>query len=248
MFISFAKKILVTTCVVFYAYYGASSDDKVSLVFLTEDNPPYNSLDKKTGALTGIAVDAVKEMMKRLDADYTIGIVPFNRGMLQVQSENNTCLFVMNRTEDRENKFAWVGPLYTGGWAFFKRAGSPIKIESMAPEALNKYQIFGGTATAPTIYVRKKGIKVTGVKTAKDSLRLLYLNRGDLVLGGVTVLKMLATEQNYPKPEIAHYIFETVLSMGCSKQMPKELIQRMNMINLQMTDFKNNLVDNYKPN
>ena len=61
MFISFAKKILVTTCVVFYAYYGASSDDKVSLVFLTEDNPPYNSLDKKTEALTGIAVDAVKE-------------------------------------------------------------------------------------------------------------------------------------------------------------------------------------------
>ena len=85
------------------------------LTYLTEEYPPYNMVGAD-GTPTGFAVELLGGIFKKLGASVTekdIQMVPWARGYNDVQKKPNTCLFSTTRTEERENLFAWVGPIYT---------------------------------------------------------------------------------------------------------------------------------------
>lgn len=85
-----------------------------SLAFVTEEYPPYNYLDTRTGQLQGTAVDLLEAMFEQTDTPFTrqaILYYPWVRGYELVQSEPDTVLFSTTRTPNREAHFKWVGPI-----------------------------------------------------------------------------------------------------------------------------------------
>ena len=82
-----------------------------TLTLTTEDYPPFNIVDPKTGVVTGVATEKVQEMMRRADQRYTITPFPWSRAFQMGQKVPNTCVFSTTRTPERENLFKWVGPL-----------------------------------------------------------------------------------------------------------------------------------------
>ena len=90
------------------AYAGPIDD----LTFFTEEYPPYNMTDGD--AKQGIAVELTAAILEEADTDKSIEdieFVPWARGYQTALRKPNTVLFSTTRTESRENRFAWVGPI-----------------------------------------------------------------------------------------------------------------------------------------
>jgi len=96
----------------------------------TEDSPPGNYL--KNGKPTGLSVEVVNEILLRLRRPERIEVVPWARGYRLALSEPNVALFSTTRLSQREDKFWWVGPLYSQMWGFYAKKGSGIRIRDLS--------------------------------------------------------------------------------------------------------------------
>jgi len=96
----------------------------------TEDSPPGNYL--KNGKPVGLSVEVVQEILHRLRRPETIEVVPWARGYRLALSEPNVALFSTTRLSQREDKFSWVGPLYSQMWGFYARKGGGIHIRDLS--------------------------------------------------------------------------------------------------------------------
>ncbi len=104
-------KKLVLVILAFIGSVNLAAQTVDDLMFLTEHYPPLNY--EEDGKLQGIAVEALVEMFKLVDAEKTIKDVklwPWARGYRSVLSKKNTVLFSMARTEARENLWKMMRP------------------------------------------------------------------------------------------------------------------------------------------
>lgn len=100
------------------------------LTILTENSGENNYLDSN-GQIKGFNTDIVREIMQRLNLNFTIKIVPWKRGYHEVLHRPNVVLFSMVRTFEREKLFKWVGPLNVTKFSLFKKKGSDININTL---------------------------------------------------------------------------------------------------------------------
>lgn len=99
------------------------------LQVLTEEWDPISfSVD---GRPSGLAVEVVVEIMRRLDQHFPVRIVPWARGWKMVTERPNVVLFTTTRTDEREKLFAMVGPVAVGTTNFYVKKGSKIHLETL---------------------------------------------------------------------------------------------------------------------
>lgn len=106
-----------------------ASAQAAELTLLTEDLPPLNFT--RDGELTGLSVDVVRELQRRLGNQDSITMVPWARGYRAVMEQPNVVLFSTTRTEEREGLLKWVGPLVRWDYVFYKKRGSPIQLTTL---------------------------------------------------------------------------------------------------------------------
>lgn len=106
--------------------HPVKTDENFSLILYTEDSPP--SSYKKNNQLTGLSVEIVQEILRRIGRTDAISMVPWARGYELALADSNTALFSTTRVPDRESLFWWVGPLYRQQWGFYGWKGSGIKV------------------------------------------------------------------------------------------------------------------------
>jgi polar amino acid transport system substrate-binding protein len=110
------------------------------LEVMTEELPPFNFT--QNGAIEGITADTLLYILEKagnpIDRS-TIKVMPWPRAYEAVQQKPGTVLFSMARTEQRENMFKWVGPIYEAKIGLIGAKSKNIKIESAAD--LNNYRI-----------------------------------------------------------------------------------------------------------
>ncbi len=108
---------------------------------VTEDYPPFNIVNPKTGEVTGMSTEKVQELMKRADEKYTIAAYPWSRAVQMAQNNPETCVFSTSRTPGRETLYKWVGPLVRNNWTIFARADDTRRPKTL--EDLRTYVIGG---------------------------------------------------------------------------------------------------------
>ena len=101
-----------------------------SLAIFCEDDRP---LQFKTAGeqLTGLAVEVVQEIQKRVGNTDPIKMVPWARGLQYLNEKPNVVLFSMGRTADRNELYQWVGPISEKVMGLYVKADSPIQIKSL---------------------------------------------------------------------------------------------------------------------
>ncbi|MFX1678828.1 transporter substrate-binding domain-containing protein [Mitsuaria sp. CC2] len=106
---------------------GAAS---ASLRLLSEEFPPINFTE--AGQPRGLAVDIVQAIQKRLGQSLPIEFMPWARAFREAQDGPPAALFSMARIPEREHLFQWVGPIITLRSTFYAKAGSGIRLRSLA--------------------------------------------------------------------------------------------------------------------
>ena len=101
-----------------------------SLTIYCEEDPPMQ-IKNADGSLTGMTVELVREIQKRVGNQDPIQMVPWARGLEALESQPNTILFSMGRTAERNPLFQWVGPIAESTFGLYGKADSPLQIKSL---------------------------------------------------------------------------------------------------------------------
>ena len=155
--------------------------DKFTL--MSEQYPPYNMY--KNNKPTGISIDLLKIILKRMDSKLTVNDVeflPWARSYNIIQRKKNTMLFVMARTKNREKLFKWAGPVGSSKIALIGRKDKKIKINSI--QDAKKYKIGSVKNDVAELALKERGIKkidsISGINAIEKSIKKLDSGRIDL--------------------------------------------------------------------
>ncbi len=101
-----------------------------NITLLTENKPPINFINKN-GQTTGLSVELVQKMAKRLGDACKIKVVPWNKGYKDTLKNSNTAFFSTTWSIERDKLFKWVGPLLTNQVILYKKKGNPVTINTI---------------------------------------------------------------------------------------------------------------------
>ncbi|MBO9473532.1 transporter substrate-binding domain-containing protein [Shimia sp. R10_1] len=98
-------------------------------VYADEYHPVYYLNDAEEVA--GPAADIIREAAARAGVTVEFEYRPLKRALAEVEKTANVCFIGLWHTEEREDRFAWAGNIFTDGYAIFAKEGSGISIASV---------------------------------------------------------------------------------------------------------------------
>ena len=122
-----------------------------SLTIYTEIDAP-GQFYQPNGALSGLAVEVVREIQRRTANTDRIKVVPWARGYLELQTLPNVVLFATARTAERNDLFKWIGPTDEKRYSLFVKADSALVLKTL-----------------------EEARKLSSIGVYKDDVRDLYL-------------------------------------------------------------------------
>jgi len=219
-------------------------DQSISISLLTEINHPYLFYKKESKELTGIAYEIVTELLRRANISGKIKVLPWMRAVRTLDNDDNSCLFIMNRTPERESKYTWVGPMILGHIALYQHQDSKLQINSIADIGRNRVI---GKIDGLALKSLRREIIVNAVHTSSDeqSAELLFRRRADLWITGDIDGPMAISSLHLPKPKLVLKSDKTILSMGCSLNMLGSTLSRLKSAHNSMTEFRLKVIEKY---
>ncbi len=224
-----------------FTSHAAVADEEATIHLLTEENPPYSYTDPETNEIAGTGVTIVQELMAQAGISYTLHSLPWQRAYRRAQSNENTCVFMTNRTSAREPLFQWVGPLLEGGWAVFKRPDSSLSIET--PNDLQRFTVVGKSGSASVDDIEAQAsIKVTRTVNDESAAKMLFHGRADFWVSGVIDAPLAAKAANLPVPSLALLWKKADLSMACSKSTDPAIVDKLNTVNRSLDALRKSIL------
>jgi len=219
------KKLLFLVCIVFLAMNLFSQSD---LKLMTEEYPPYNFNNE--GKLEGMAIELMDEMLKVTSSGLTkddIQLLPWARGYNVVQRDENSCLFSMTRSEQREKMFKWVGPISKTTVVVFAKKSNNIKIEK--PEDLTKHTVTAIREDIGEQLLIDKGVFADKIDSSSDAaacINKLFYDRVQLWAYEENVGKWLTKKAGFDpnKLERVYTLTESELHFAFNLKTSDEVI------------------------
>jgi polar amino acid transport system substrate-binding protein len=122
-------QVLITLFLIIFTVAFPCFSESRELTIVTEDWPPYNYIEENEAK--GFSVEIVRWLMKELNADYPIQVLPGVRAREVLDKGPRVMLFSMLRISDREKLYKWIGPLADDSIYFYKKKGSDLRIRTI---------------------------------------------------------------------------------------------------------------------
>lgn len=195
------------------------------LIVLTENLPPGNYL--RDGELVGPSVEIVKEIQRRVGSNEEIHVYPWARAYQRALTEKNVVLFGMTHTEERHDKFKWVGPLASKRDILVAKKGAGIKLASLDDAKAVKRIGTLRDDTRERFLERHGFTNLESVSDEQHNARKLVLGRIDLWAykqpGLKTVCELAGVD--YDEVEEVFSLREIDVSIAFSKMTPDSIVQ-----------------------
>ena len=190
---------------------GAESARTETLTVLTEEWPPVSF--SGNGEATGMAVDVVREMLRRTGRKLEIEVVPWVRGFKQASEMPNVLLFSVARTPEREALMTLIGPLLTARTEMYQKRGNVWK--ERTGDDLRQGVVGTYRASVFEKIARENGFSNFELTTTPDrSARMLLNGRIDLWIdSSVSARSIIQVSGGNPTD------LETVLTLDVTELM-----------------------------
>jgi polar amino acid transport system substrate-binding protein len=171
----------------------------------TLSEPPGNFVGEN-GELTGLTVDYVHEIQKRIGNTDDIDLLPWKRIYRTALREPDIVFFSVARTPEREDKFHWITLVMRKPWALYGKKGSKLQIMNL--EDAKKVKAIGvmrGDVRAD--WLRQQGFtNLDEVAVHEQNVEKLMRGKVDLVFYSPQGMAHVCRES-----EIDFHEFEPVL-------------------------------------
>ena len=197
-------------------------------LYCEEDKPlQFYDADKK---LTGLTVEIVQEIQRRLGNTDIIQVVPWSRGTYMLNNRPNTLLFSMARTPEREHLYQWIGPVLSIEYGLYVRADSTVKITDL--EDAKKIGLIG-------VYrddIRDQTLSRLGfnnldrASSSISSFKKLMIGRIDAYADAKKGVGITANASGYHSSDVklAYDLFKTQLYIAASKNTDTAIVAKWN--------------------
>lgn len=123
---------LIRNIFILYTLCFSSVSKAENILVLTEHSPPYQYLDSQKNP-TGYAVELMRAVLKEAKLPQKITMTPWAHAYNQALKKKNVILFTIARSEEREDKFKWIGEVEKNNYVFYSMANrQDIKVGNIA--------------------------------------------------------------------------------------------------------------------
>lgn len=204
-----------------------------SLVFITEEYPPYNYLADRQ--LNGISVDLLELIFDATDTPLSrddIRYYPWVRGYELALNRPNTVLFSTTRTPAREANFQWVGPIAQDQVVLLAHRDTPFVINSLAQaveRGLTVAVIREDIGAHALIEANYPDHLMLSAIDNRSALHMLMRGRVDLWAYSADVAAWIAESEGYPKNNLIpiHTLSESSLYFAINQATDSRLVALM---------------------
>lgn len=200
-----------------------------TLEIFCEESPPYQMCGGN-GSLSGMSIDLVREIQKRVKNTDPIQMVPWNRAYTFALHKENVVLFSTVMTDERKDLFQWIGPIADVSMAFYAKKGNPITVSSHAEaKKVRSIAVYGNDISEQ--YLHKLGYRnLTSSYDNMSAIKSLMLGRVDLVSIGRNAHKKMAQAAGYEWMDLKEVFvyMKSPLYITFSKKTPAATVSSWN--------------------
>lgn len=222
------KSLKILIIVLLLSFTATAKAQKLTI--FVDNWPPYNFT--RNGNIVGISTDLIEMALQKANIQYEFVVYPFKRALLTVQRTPNTMLYTVARIPQRENMFAWIGPLHPRKLYLYKlKNRTDILIHDV--EDIKKHHtavLSGGSVEQFFISNGFHEDNYDLVNKSKQLLKMLFAERVDLIPGDPLDLAHQMKELNYEHSQIEIAFFladEGGYYMVANKETPDKILKKI---------------------
>ncbi|WP_027722465.1 substrate-binding periplasmic protein [Maridesulfovibrio zosterae] len=172
------------------------------LTIFVDNWPPYNF--EKNDKIVGISTELIEAALQKAKIPYKLAVYPFKRALITVQRTPNTMLFTVARVPQREDMFAWIGPIHPRRVYLYKlKSRTDVQIDEI--EDIKKY--YTGVLSGGSVeqFFKTNDFHDHNYYLVSDSeqlLKMLFKQRVDLIPGDPLDLAYQMNSQGYKYSEL----------------------------------------------
>lgn len=164
----------------------------------------------------------VRQILDQAGVDYKIQMRTWPISYRRASERPGYGIFPLERHEDLENTFEFVGPLTEYEWVVYTRASSDRTINSI--DDLEGMTV-GGYQNSPfTEYLKEQGVEVEELPYDALNLKKLTLGFIDAWATYNVNAESIASQANYPMPREAWVVRPVDIYLGINKSSGPELL------------------------
>ncbi|WP_432735967.1 substrate-binding periplasmic protein [Maridesulfovibrio sp. FT414] len=234
--------------ILFLAMAGTAKAKEFTI--FVDEWPPYNF--NENGKIVGISTEIIETALQKANVQYKLVLYPFKRALLTVRKTPGTMLFTVARIPQREDMFAWIGPLHPRKLYLYKlKNRTDIRITDV--KDIKKYRtgvLSGGSVEQ---FFITNGFHKSNYHLVSDSdqlLKLLFKKRVDLIPGDPLDLAYQAKNLKYKfsELEIAYFLSEEGgYYMIANKDTSDKILERIqkSLEDIMATGLRDRIIQKY---
>ena len=184
------------------------------LVEIKDNQPP-----------SGLSIDLVKTLFNRAEIPYKFSFYPPRRALDKATRKSQLCTFPVDRNQQREANYRWIGPVSVSRYAFFSKSNDSIRLFTLADAKKYSIAVFSGSAIGN--YLKQAGFQVHETNYVDQGLRMLDKGNVSLWVSEIHSAETLAKKYNISSIEAEIIFFTTINFMACNLNMPEDNYQKL---------------------
>ena len=100
---------------------SAAQADQAPIRLLTFNEPPW--VEAEGERLQGPTIELIKQLFERAGVPYSIEVLPLKRALKEALNQPGTCVFPIERSQERETSLRWISPLVVSRYGLYAPAG-----------------------------------------------------------------------------------------------------------------------------
>jgi polar amino acid transport system substrate-binding protein len=210
------KKVLYKVFFLYLFFPGIAFGNETTV--LLSELPPYVEND------SGLAIDIIQALFKRAKLEYKTEKAPLKRAIYWVKRNKNFCAPIQ-RSQERETKFKWVGPIIIMQTALFSREDDSLKIDVLKDAF--KYKIMVARGSADAEYLHGFGAKIEIANNDRLNSNKLKRKRLRLWAADIIIAPYYAKKINLKiKKQLT--INTTLVPLAFNINTPDHIIEKLN--------------------
>lgn len=195
------------------------------LQLLTFKAPPLVEIDNEDSYPEGITINLIERLFNLAKLDYELIKYPPQRALHMATSKTNTCVFPVERSQEREPRLAWLGPVAISRHALYSHPNRPIPLTTL--EDARPYRISSSIGSGVGDYLNSLGFDVELTRDTATALLMTEYERTHLWAADILAAPIIADQLDQRLGNRELVIYTTQRYMGCNLDTDPLLLEKL---------------------
>ena len=175
-----------------------------------------------TGKAEGLVPELAEELFRRAKTPYLLRFMPLQRALRQVQQQPDSCALLVERQQEREPGYVWIGPVLISRLGLYARADDELQLFSL--EQARGLSILSHQGSGAGEYLQASGLDVHYSNNEALNLRMLQRQRSRLWATSSAVVR---AQRIGPAPREVLPFLTLMEDIACHPQLDPALLRRL---------------------